>query len=387
MSESDHGAPTAAPHDVVPDPTPAAGGLPAHDEGSERNHYTLSPLPWLAGCSDVGLRHQMNQDALSLAGRDTPEGPVAVIAISDGVSTSPGSEASAAIATEVSSSTLVAMLRRDPALSIDQVEQTMVDAFAAANDAVLSQHTDLAEPGSCTLVTAVLYGDNLTVGNIGDCRTYWVGDGGGDDILSVDDSLAQARIEMGMPREQAEQSFQAHAITRWLGPDSNDVVPRRTTLEGHGPGWLLVCSDGLWNYCSPVEEMAALVRHATSEAGGDPSRSAELLVEWANQQGGRDNVTVALARLDPCPGAITVEGPLDQQAGSPGEDQPTVVLTGLGEARMRVERDEPASDEPPTGTQDGGSPVRGAFTSIEFGGPGVTLGGGRDFVDDLLGHR
>lgn len=264
----------------------------------DRDHFVLAPCDWLAGCSDVGRRHHHNQDALALAGRDTPDGPVVIIAISDGVSTSPGSEVSAAVAAEVTCNTLVAMLRTSPDASAEQVQATLEDAYLAASDALLSTPGPGPEPGSCTLVAAVVNRGRVTVGNIGDCRAYWIGDDGQCNLLSVDDSMAQVRIDMGMSREEAETSFQAHAITRWLGPGSTDVTPRQVSFEQPGAGWLVVCSDGLWNYCSAADDLAALVHRAAEECEGRVAETAALLVAWANEQGGRDNITVALARLD-----------------------------------------------------------------------------------------
>ena len=71
---------------------------------------------------------------------------------------------------------------------------------------------------------------------------------------------------------------------------STGSVPRRD-----GPGWLLVCSDGLWNYASEAAALQALI----AELSADRSRPADAgraLVDWANDQGGKDNIAVALAR-------------------------------------------------------------------------------------------
>lgn len=285
MTDQDRGSETASGLSHV-----AAGE-------TARDHYTLAPLPWLAGCSDVGRRHETNQDALALGGRETTQGRLAVLVISDGVSTSLGSEESAAIAAEVASSTLIAMLRTMPDASAEQVQATLTDAFIAANDAVLASTGPGPTPGSCTLISAVLNESRVSVGNVGDCRAYWIGDDASCHILSVDDSLAQARIDLGMSREDAERSFQAHAITRWLGPDSQDVTPRVAALDVPGPGWLLVCSDGLWNYRSAPEDMTSLVHRIVDECEHDAAESAAMLVAWANEQGGRDNITVALLRV------------------------------------------------------------------------------------------
>ena len=99
-----------------------------------------------------------------------------------------------------------------------------------------------------------------------------------------------------MPRKQAESGPQAHAITRWLGIDAPDLTPRVGHLVVDRPGWLLVCSDGLWNYASEPAALAALVRAAATT---DPAVLALALTDFANASGGQDNITTALARVGP----------------------------------------------------------------------------------------
>ena len=71
------------------------------------------------------------------------------------------------------------------------------------------------------------------------------------------------------------------------------------TVDLDVPGWVLVCSDGLWNYCSAPEDLAGLLGATMDTVGAQPLPLAAALVDWANAQGGRDNITVALARIDP----------------------------------------------------------------------------------------
>ncbi|MGO1385936.1 MAG: PP2C family protein-serine/threonine phosphatase, partial [Arachnia sp.] len=124
-----------------------------------------------------------------------------------------------------------------------------------------------------------------------------IGDDQSCQLLTTDDSMAQARIMLGMTRTEAENSPQAHSITKWLGRDSADVTPSVITLQPTGSGWLLVCSDGLWNYASSPAEMFDVFSSAR-ETAAHPSVISEALVEWALAQGGRDNITVAVARHD-----------------------------------------------------------------------------------------
>ena len=93
-----------------------------------------------------------------------------------------------------------------------------------------------------------------------------------------------------------------HAFLRALGLYALYAVATPAAAPAT-PGWLLVCSDGLWNYCSPESDMGALVARMASAQAGDPLRTAGALVDWANAEGGMDNITVALTRLNPPPAA------------------------------------------------------------------------------------
>lgn len=258
---------------------------------SERSHFTRHPAPWLAGTSDIGQKHRTNQDALFLAARDQPS-RTAVIAVSDGVSTALGSEVASLVASEAAVQHIKTALGDGTATNV-----AFVQAFEAAHAAVMAAGQPDDEPSACTLILALMDLGTITVGNVGDSRAYWLGDDGSARLLSTDDSMAQARIMLGMPREEAEQSAQAHSITKWLGRDASNVTPTLLTHQPLTNGWLLLCSDGLWNYASSVEEMSELVS-SMLRSHASPPQVTEALVEWANAQGGRDNITVALARYE-----------------------------------------------------------------------------------------
>jgi len=257
---------------------------------NSRDHYGLTPSPWVAVCSDVGLRHASNQDAMSLAVHDDP--PQVVSAVADGVSTAYGSErASLAAVAACEDSLLRALEGGHPG------EAPFAVAFEAADRAVGIAAGE-EEPSACTLIAAVVSPGTITVGNVGDSRAYWVGDDGDYRQLSVDDSMAAARMMMGMTREEAENSHQGHAITRWLGRQTPGIVPSMCVLPISSPGWLVVCTDGLWNYASAPEDLGRLLRWV-SEHSEDAESIAATLVDWANEQGGKDNVTVVVARCVP----------------------------------------------------------------------------------------
>lgn len=257
---------------------------------SERDRFTRSPAPWVAGTSDVGKKHHLNQDALCIAAREQPS-RAAVIAVSDGVTTAPRSEVASLVASDTAVKVLTEALRDGSATG-----ELFVKAFEAAHQAVVAA-AEGDEPSACTLIAGIMQTGSIIVGNIGDSRAYWLADDGSAVLLSTDDSMAQARIMLGMSREDAEQSAQAHSITKWLGRGAENVVPSVMDFQPDSNGWLLLCSDGLWNYASDPEEMHALVQHVVSRHHS-PESITEALIDWANQQGGRDNITAALARYE-----------------------------------------------------------------------------------------
>jgi serine/threonine protein phosphatase PrpC len=175
------------------------------------------------------------------------------------------------------------------------VTKVFADTVTAANAAIVATtDPDSPNPASATFAAAVLEGKRLHYANVGDSRAYWLPDAGDGVQLTVDDSMAQAQIASGISREVAETSPQAHAITKWLGRDADDITPRVGAIDVSSDGWVMVCSDGLWNYAS---EPAGLQEQVRGAGTTEPLALAKALVAFANAQGGHDNITVALARV------------------------------------------------------------------------------------------
>jgi serine/threonine protein phosphatase PrpC len=262
---------------------------------SARDHFTAAPADWVGGVCDRGVKHSRNEDAMAL----WAEGDRAVLVVCDGVSTSIDSDVAALAGAEKARDVLVALGTEaiggadsdDSALAA-----ALVAATAEANQAVIANTAaNSTNAASATFAAAVVIGDRVHYANLGDSRVYLLC-GPEQLLLSVDDSLAQAFIAEGMPRAEAEALPRAHAITKWLGRDAVDTIPRTGVHQVSAPGWLVVCSDGLWNYASTPEDLAVQVEAAAGDTD-DPVEVAGRLVVWANSRGGQDNVTVALARV------------------------------------------------------------------------------------------
>jgi len=300
---------------TAPAPCRSCGGVVGADgycqtcgtkAAAPRDHFSEQPAPWVGMTCDRGIRHHRNEDAAALAADPEP-GSRAILVVCDGVSSSTDSDIASLAAAKAACEVLTvgrAQGLGTESSRVGAIVARLSAAVDAANEAVIANTSkDSPSPASCTFVAAVVEQNLVVAGNVGDSRAYWLPDAGEAVALTVDDSWAAELIAEGVPRQEAEAGPRAHAITRWLGTDAPDHTPRTTSLTADGPGWLLVCSDGLWNYCSEAVPLAELVRRTAAEHGDEPLTTSSALVDWANAQGGQDNITVALARM-PAPGRI-----------------------------------------------------------------------------------
>ena len=253
----------------------------------------------VACASHIGLRHETNQDAAAL-GIDG-SGHHIVLVVADGVSSTEGAEECARVASHTARDYLAATMDQGLPINDDDTVTLFERTFQKAHEAVVSGSGPI---GACTLAAAVATHDRIVVGNIGDTRTYWFPDDGDPVRLSIDDSMAQAQMDLGLSREEAERGIGAHAITKWIGASATDVAPRVMAYQPQQSGWLLVCSDGLWNHVPDAGDLARLMADLVSKAHTDdhghasPAGVANGLIAHANNCGGHDNITVALWRRD-----------------------------------------------------------------------------------------
>ena len=253
----------------------------------------------VACASHIGLRHETNQDAAAL-GIDG-SGHHIVLVVADGVSSTEGAEECARVASHTARDYLTATMDQGLPINDDDTVTLFERTFQKTHEAVVSGSGPI---GACTLALAVATHDRIVVGNIGDTRTYWFPDDGDPVRLSIDDSMAQAQMDLGLSREEAERGMGAHAITKWIGASATDVAPRVMAYQPQQSGWLLVCSDGLWNHVPDAGDLARLMADLVSKAHTDdhghasPAGVANGLIAHANNCGGHDNITVALWRRD-----------------------------------------------------------------------------------------
>jgi serine/threonine protein phosphatase PrpC len=231
-----------------------------------------------AAVSDRGRNHHRNEDRVAIA-----DGERKIIVVCDGVSSSTDGQTAA----QTASDAITAALAEGADLA---------EAMQRASSAVSEITYDTRDTApSTTVVTAVIEGSEIQIAWAGDSRAYWIS--GEESLqLTMDHSWVNEVVAAGeLSYDEASHSPRAHGITRWLGADAPpDAEPSLTTFAVPGPGILLLCTDGLWNYADKVEDLTALVLTAAEESAVETARR---LVAFANDQGGHDNISVALLRF------------------------------------------------------------------------------------------
>lgn len=250
--------------------------------GPDRSAYDLGLL---AGVSDIGHRHQRNEDAMALG--VLPGTALAVVC--DGVSSSSRGDAASHAAVDAAMPVLRDAVR--DGASAPKAIELAAEAARAAVDAAAGPET--GNPPSCTYVAAVVTAATVTVGWIGDSRAYWLPHDAAPVCLTTDDSLANELIATGTPPADAYAAPHSGALVRWLGVDADDGPPKVVTIAPETPGRLIVCSDGLSRYRSAPAELAASTPPAA------PLPVAHHLTRLALDAGGVDNITVVVVPYPP----------------------------------------------------------------------------------------
>jgi protein phosphatase len=126
---------------------------------------------------------------------------------------------------------------------------------------------------------------------VGDSRAYLLR-GGSIDQLTADHSLVAEKVRIGiLTPQEADASEMQSVLTRAVGTNSTVQVDtdEQALLVGD---FVLLCSDGLTRMVTDPEIASTLLTSASAQ------ESADRLVDLANENGGADNVTVIVLRVD-----------------------------------------------------------------------------------------
>ena len=267
----------------------------------------------LAGLSDVGRVRPNNEDhflvvrfdrALQTLLTNLPEGLVPPRAeevgygmvVADGM----GGMAAGEVASRLAIRTLVDLALSTPdwvlkkgTPEIERVMQRMAERYRRVDEA-LSEEAQ-ADPGlsgmGTTMTLACSIGSDLVLAHVGDSRAYLMRSGELH-LLTRDHTLVQELVDRGVVRpEDASTHPFRHVLTRYLGGGRGDIVTEEVQrISLADADQLLLCTDGLTDLVDATT-IGAILRSAVSSKD-----ACETLVEAALQKGGKDNVTVVLAR-------------------------------------------------------------------------------------------
>jgi len=248
----------------------------------------------LAALSDRGNRYRKgrwtNQDSATAARLD--DGAV-VLAVADGVSSSNGAARASAAAVAALRYVLQSASENEPPVT------AMRRAVAAAHEAVkavtVANPDPAKDPPETTIAAALVRDGTATLGWVGDSRAYLI-QGNRGRVLTRDDSwMAEVLHAAIMSREAAQADRRAHSITQCLGvPDAELVIHVEQATVRPG-AWLVLCTDGLWNYLDDAFRLAGALDELPADT--DAITRCERLVLIANESGGHDNISVAMLRV------------------------------------------------------------------------------------------
>jgi len=242
--------------------------------------------------TDPGMVRSHNEDAVY------GEAALGLAILADGMGGYNAGEVASGMATTLLASTFAGIVPTCQPQALDAngelvAHQQLVAQIGAANSAIYNaaqSQPQYAGMGT-TLVFAWFYDNRLTLAHVGDSRLYRLRD---DDFrqLTKDHSLLQEQLDSGMiTAEEARYSQNKNLVTRALGVDPQVEVEINDFDVRPGDIYLL-CSDGL-NDMVEDEEMALTLQ----ALGANLGLAAEQLVQMANDNGGRDNVSVILVKV------------------------------------------------------------------------------------------
>ena len=261
----------------------------------------------IAAQTDIGRKKKKNEDYYGVFREDTKGLQLfksgALLCVADGLGGHTGGE----IASKLAVSHVKDVLKQPAPPSDTATEGTeqgpiplLRKFILSANETIFRTNEDLIKsnrPMGTTLLTAIVTPRKVYIANVGDSRAYHLRDG---EIVSrtQDHSWVDEQVKQGlMSRAEAEVDDRRHMVTRSIGTHAEVEVDAYVWHVVPGD-MLLLCTDGLINMVKDQE-----IREVFSTLPG-PAEITHRLVDMANDNGGRDNITVIVADIMPSLGTL-----------------------------------------------------------------------------------
>jgi len=246
------------------------------------------------GQTDTGRVREHNEDTIAT------DSDVGLLVLADGMGGYNAGEVASGIAVKTITNLVREGLAREDLASIDRstglTRPSIVlrDAITRANKIIYQTARSQAEcEGMGTTVVAALFYDNrISIAHVGDSRLYRQR---GSQIAQVtmDHSLLQELVDRGFySPEEAQRAANKNYVTRALGVEPQVEVEVQEHPVDKGDIFIL-CSDGLSDMVEDED-----IRLTISTFGANLDTVAKQLIQLANENGGRDNVSVVLAQAN-----------------------------------------------------------------------------------------
>ena len=246
----------------------------------------------VASCSDKGQKRHHNEDSSVTAAE------LGLAVVADGMGGYKAGEVASAIAAyRVLEEVKHHRGAEDLAQIADESGYTRAarvvrDAITKANLEIFTKANQIEQCNGMgtTVVATLFYDDNVTVAHVGDSRVYRCRNGELAQLTN-DHSLVQELIDRGFfTPEEAAESTPRNLVTRALGIEENVTVDiSQSTIQADDI--YLLCSDGLNDMVNDEEILLTLSKYSANL-----EEAADELVQIANKNGGKDNVSVVLVR-------------------------------------------------------------------------------------------
>ncbi len=247
----------------------------------------------MVSATDAGMVRSNNEDSVAF------DASMGLAVLADGMGGYNAGEVASGMATAMIVSEMRSALAGSPSAATDvrgggpAAQNLLRERIVRANASIYqaSQSQPQYSGMGTTLVAALFHDNKVTVAHIGDSRLYRMR---GQDLRQItkDHSLLQEQIDSGLiTPEQARVSANKNLVTRALGIDSA-VQPEIHDYDTQAGDLYLLCSDGLCDMVSDED-----IGMALQTLAANLRLCAEQLVQMANDNGGRDNVSVMLVKI------------------------------------------------------------------------------------------
>src|SRR5438093_5281015 len=246
----------------------------------------------IATCTDPGMVRSHNEDSIAA---DPANG---LVVLADGMGGYNAGEVASGMATTVIVTEMRQILANARPYEIDQKNNQEI-AARLLREQVLKANSSIYQAAQSqpqyagmrtTLVVTLFYDNHALVAHLSDARLYHLRDSKFRQVTS-DHSLLQEQIDSGLiTPEQAKNAQHKNLVTKALGIDPS-VEPEMHEYPTRPGDIYLLCSDGL---CDMVDDED--ISMTLQALGGNLKLAAQQLVQMANDNGGRANVSVILVR-------------------------------------------------------------------------------------------